>query len=313
MIHPYWDMSILQVEGLPADHPSIRLSLNDARELAVGREIFVIGIPPSTRGIRPTQQKLFQGLYGIKRLQPGALQGVANTASFGKVVRAAAHDCSTLGGNSGSAIFDLTTGEVLALHFGGQYHEKNYGVPSSEMARDSRVVDTGASFGGRPSGDPNDWRDWWKRADSGERDEGTTDDGAAPQPAGQPPRRQVAPAGGDGSVTIEVPLRITISLGQVVAGGVTVRAKRESVVETGLEALQMPFHDTDYSTRHGYDPHFLEGADGGNGQVPMPKAADPSVLARVQGGGNVLHYQNFSSLSGVSRCLPLRTSRASPS
>ena len=53
------------------------------------------------------------------------------------MVPAATHDCSTLGGNSGSAVIDLDTGEVLALHFGGLYHQKNYSVPSSELARDA--------------------------------------------------------------------------------------------------------------------------------------------------------------------------------
>ena len=180
MIHPYWDMSILEVEGLSAEHASIKLSLADAREMQRGHEIFVVGYPAyDPRNPDDAQRKLFQGVYGIKRLQPGALQGVEETASFGKMVRAAAHDCSTLGGNSGSAVFDLTNGEVLALHFGGQYHEKNFAVPSFEMARDSRVINAGATFSGVPPGDPNDWPDWWRLADSKAPDQGTKDNSAA--------------------------------------------------------------------------------------------------------------------------------------
>jgi V8-like Glu-specific endopeptidase len=41
--------------------------------------------------------------------------------SFEGVVKAMVHDSSTLGGNSGSAVIDTETGEVLALHFGGEY------------------------------------------------------------------------------------------------------------------------------------------------------------------------------------------------
>ena len=29
------------------------------------------------------------------------------------------HDCTTLGGNSGSVVLDLTTGEAVGLHFAG--------------------------------------------------------------------------------------------------------------------------------------------------------------------------------------------------
>ena len=77
------------------------------------------------------------------------------TSSFAKMVPAATHDCSTLGGNSGSAVIDLDTGEVLALHFGGLYHEKNYCVPAFELSRDDRVIATGIQFaGGAGGGEP---------------------------------------------------------------------------------------------------------------------------------------------------------------
>jgi hypothetical protein len=124
------------VNGLASDHPILELSLQDARQLDEGHEIFVVGYPAfDPRNPADTQQKVFDGKYGVKRLQPGALHGRVNTASFGNIVPAAAHDCSTLGGNSGSAVFDLSTGQVLALHFGGQYHRRNYAVPSHAMHR----------------------------------------------------------------------------------------------------------------------------------------------------------------------------------
>ena len=168
MIHPYWDMAILAVDGLPATRKPLRLSLKDARDM-VGHDIFVIGYPAfDGRNPADVQRNLFDGRYGVKRLQPGELQGGVKTASFGKQVPAATHDCSTLGGNSGSAVIDLDTGEVLALHFGGLYHQKNYSVPSSELARDARVIATGVKFAGEPAGGSNDWGGWWTRADATE-------------------------------------------------------------------------------------------------------------------------------------------------
>ncbi len=159
MIHPYWDMAILSVEGLPATRKPLSLSLKDARDL-VGHDIFVVGYPAfDGRNPSDVQQNLFDGHFGVKRLQPGALQGGMKTSSFAKMVPAATHDCSTLGGNSGSAVIDLDTGEVLALHFGGLYHEKNYCVPADELSRDDRVIATGIKFAGAAGGGSRDWDD----------------------------------------------------------------------------------------------------------------------------------------------------------
>ena len=46
------------------------------------------------------------------------------------------HDCSTLGGNSGSPVIDLETHRVLGLHFGGRYMEKNHAVPLWTLQND---------------------------------------------------------------------------------------------------------------------------------------------------------------------------------
>ena len=169
MIHPYWDMAILAVDNLPENRKPLKLSLLDARDL-VGHDIFVVGYPAfDPRNPADVQQDVMGGRYGVKRLQPGELQGGLKTASFGKLVPAATHDCSTLGGNSGSAVIDLNTGHVLGLHFGGRYQEQNYAVPASELARDRRVIDAGVTFAGTPEGGANTWADWWQNADAAER------------------------------------------------------------------------------------------------------------------------------------------------
>jgi endonuclease G, mitochondrial len=318
MIHPYWDMAILAVDGLPAALTPLRLSLTDARDLQ-GHDIFVLGYPAfDPRNPSDVQQDLFDGRYGVKRLQPGELQGGMKAASFGKIVPAATHDCSTLGGNSGSAVFDLDTGEAVALHFGGRYHEQNYAVPASELARDGRVIATGVAFAGTPVGGANEWSDWWRRADTGEAVPSDTSTPAAPAPditsPAQPQRATTTPSiyvpGGDGSVSIEIPLRITISLG-LPAGAAKDKAPgaTESVTDDGLEALREPFHDADYSGRTGYDSGFLNapGQDAALApvDVPMPVPADPAVLASTRSGGDTLHYQNFSIKMHVKRRLAL--------
>ena len=46
------------------------------------------------------------------------------------------HDCSTLGGNSGSSVIDLETNQVIGLHFGGRYLQGNSAVALWELTND---------------------------------------------------------------------------------------------------------------------------------------------------------------------------------
>lgn len=309
MIHPYWDMALLAVEGLTEGHPKLTLSQDDARDLN-GHTIFVVGYP-AFDGRNPTsvQQDVFRGKYGVKRLQPGELKGRMDTGSFGKVVPAATHDCSTLGGNSGSAVFDLATGNVLALHFAGLYHQRNYAVPVSELARDSRVVDAGVNFGDArpaPARESSPWQEWWTRADASEAPATAGSAGASAQgtsPASPPPAAPSGIAlGGNCSVSFEIPLRITVSLGQ---SGPTLTAisapgREGPAVEAEVEKV---IPDPDYSSRPGYDPGFL----GGDTPIRLPQAANPAVLASLKQGGTELKYQTFSVMMHAQRRLALLT------
>jgi endonuclease G len=309
MIHPYWDMAILAVDNLPPEHKSLKLSLKDARDLT-GHDIFVIGYPAfDPRNPADVQNNLFDGRYGVKRLQPGELQGGMKTASFGKMVPAATHDCSTLGGNSGSAVVGLDSGEVLALHFGGRYQEQNFGVPASELARDGRVVAAGVNFAGDAPGGANEWSSWWARADEGEavatvssKTASATDLSIATKAA-----TRVVSNGG-GAVTMVLPITITVALGTPGDSGAPVEAV-ESAAGDELEAMREPFRDTDFSSRRGYNPAFLNDPDQdpslGAVSVAMPEAQDQRVLARTKSGGDVLHYENFSVKMHAARRLAL--------
>lgn len=73
MIHPYWDMAILNVDGLPADK-MLRLSVKSPEDL-LGRNVVVIGYPArDDRNDLALQDKIFQGKYLVKRLQPGTVR-----------------------------------------------------------------------------------------------------------------------------------------------------------------------------------------------------------------------------------------------
>ncbi|ESX18020.1 DNA/RNA non-specific endonuclease [Mesorhizobium sp. LSJC264A00] len=314
MIHPYWDMAILEVEGLPDNITPLSLAVADARDM-LRQEVVAIGYPAfDNRNAVDVQTEIMRNRFQVKRLQPGMLQGGFNTESFGKIVSAATHDCSTTGGNSGTAMINLATGEVVALHFAGRYLERNYAVPTGALAKDQRVVDLGLNFAGAASGGPNDWGAWWNKADSGSPAEGVNlvEVGGAQQIPGV--ATQTPPSGGvvvspGGSVTFEVPLRITVSLGATPGHeAVTESVELEAAKPTPPGGAFVPKTVADYAGYKGYDEKFLSGGTKlAPVVVPMPEATDLSVLAQLKAGGTRLDYQNFSLKMQAKRRLALFT------
>ena len=285
MIHPYWDMALLRVDGLNG-HPPLVLSLVHPED-AVGREIAVVGYPAfDPRNDAAVQNQVFGGVYYIKRLQPGLIGRRRPIQSFENQVSATTHDSSTLGGNSGSAVIDATTGHVIALHFAGLYLDANFGVPTSELARDGRIIDTGINFAPGAQAEPGVSADAWQRADQEET--------AQPQPdptAGGQPRQ----AGG--VATWRIPIDITIRVGAAAQVPVVAADRVAEVTERMVE----PLHDEDYSSREGYQPDFLAVP------VPLPDATDLSLVARTGGGEHVLPYNHFSVVMNKRRRLALFT------
>ena len=311
LIHPYWDMAVLEVAGLEGRAP-LCLSLAAPEDL-INRDIAVVGYPGfDPRNNAAVQNEVFRGRYYIKRLQPGRLTGRRSQESYGKNVNAATHDASTLGGNSGSCVIDVRTGAVVALHFAGIYQDANFAVPASELARDSRVVDLGLNFSDEPEpDDPPEWQTFWLLADpGGERSPvvpetppnpptpGVTPDGPTVAAGGVGPA--IVSQGADGSVTWVVPLEVTVRVGApMTAGlpGVVVPAGAPAPVEAAVEV----FHDHDYGNRPGYDAEFL------GVEVALPAVTDESVAAKLEDGSMVLRYHHFSLVMHKKRRLALYT------
>lgn len=67
-------------------------------------------------------RRYFGDVYEKKRLSPG--QVISAQADDLK------HDCSTLGGNSGSPVVSLTTGKAIGLHYAGTFLVANHAVPA---------------------------------------------------------------------------------------------------------------------------------------------------------------------------------------
>lgn len=75
--------------------------------------------------IARAMEDIFGNIYDVKRFAPGEVVGLPHDAWY------LTHDCSTLGGNSGSAVLSIDGGEVVGLHFGGQFRKTNYAVKAS--------------------------------------------------------------------------------------------------------------------------------------------------------------------------------------
>ncbi|MEF9886527.1 trypsin-like serine peptidase [Streptomyces sp. P9-A4] len=132
-IHPDVDMALLRVEpSTDGGLPTPLAVAADAPASVPGRPVYVIGYPAwdGRRNEPESMRRIFMDVYNVKRLQPGT---ATDFTPGGLVMK---HDCSTLGGNSGSPVFDLTDHRVLGLHFGGRYRTGNFAVPLWELLDD---------------------------------------------------------------------------------------------------------------------------------------------------------------------------------
>lgn len=157
-----------------------------------------IGYPgySSTDHDSETLQRIFGNVHERKRISPGRLMGIEP--------RGLAHDCSTLPGSSGSLLVDLETGIAVGLHYRGRALEANHAVPASDILRlirerpwqgaglaDGSPVKTDPPISGSAKEDAAQGRTMATKASS------TT----------------VSVATVDGSITLTIPLEITVRLG----------------------------------------------------------------------------------------------------
>ena len=261
MIHPYWDMALLRVDNLPTDR-MLRLSVKSPEEL-LDHNVVVIGYPArDDRSDLALQDRVFTRTYNVKRLQPGFIRARAEIQSFENNVNAMTHDASTLGGNSGSAVVDIDSGDVVALHFAGEYLKANYAVPMYELARDGRVAPLLNFEGTLPP--TNDWAPAWR---SVEGTEGSPSAAAPPQPS--PPTRVIQlPSSSTDVSSWTIPLRVSVAIGRPSTAQPAGTAADQILDWDDGGAEEAIAIDPDYSNRPGFDPSFLETI-----AVPLPRVS----------------------------------------
>ena len=81
-------------------------------------------------------QLIFGDAFGIKRWSPGELVTDVGKIAADVHQRVMTHDASTLGGNSGSPVFDFhaVPDRVIGLHYAGRFREANYCHPTARIA-----------------------------------------------------------------------------------------------------------------------------------------------------------------------------------
>jgi endonuclease G len=273
------DLAFLRVS--PRNGAGLAAPINlSASPPEIEQLVAVIGYPARDSRIPDLRlmEEIFGDVFDKKRLAPGQISG------GGELM--VEHDCSTLGGNSGSVVLDLNSGEALAVHFAGRFLEANFAVPARIVA------DRLERLGRRPAP-------------------------PAPRPeTGQQPQTQAAepsPAAGSRAVTYTIPLHITIDLGEATAGQARSAAAParpaparpgETEEEEDDELLLVTeARPEDYEDRTGYDADFL----GGDANIPLPEIVrDASKVLTFQTNGATereLRYRHFSVVMNRERRL----------
>jgi len=121
-VHPTLDAVVLQIDPVTARPP---LTIN-AAAAAAGAQVAAIGYPFRDPIRNPLfSDAIFGGQYGIKRAAPGEVIGTGSSALY--------HDCSTLGGNSGSPLLSLDDATVVGLHRDGYFTYRNEAVDGASL------------------------------------------------------------------------------------------------------------------------------------------------------------------------------------
>lgn len=144
------DMALLEL-GPPENTDFVKpapLALS-SRPPSKGSKLAVIGYParpaiiaegetPSAgQELQSVLVNVFDDRFGFKRCAVGSYTAVPAGLSADALGRVVGHDAATLGGNSGSPLIELGTGQSLvsALHFLGEPRKSNYAHSMEKMAQ----------------------------------------------------------------------------------------------------------------------------------------------------------------------------------
>lgn len=107
-----------------------------------GTTVYTVGYPAwdGYRNDPQVMMRIFSNVFGVKRLQPGEVRKLFDERGI------LVHDCSTLGGNSGSCVVDLESNQVIGLHYGGKYRKGNVAVALWRLTDDPLLKKAKVNF-----------------------------------------------------------------------------------------------------------------------------------------------------------------------
>lgn len=147
LVHPEADLALVPVAGAsrgpePRLLPVPLVLAAGGGSMVEGRKVYAVGYPADDPQYPLSKNLLFKAIYNVKRLQPGQVMQVLTDRG------AVLHDCSTLGGNSGSCLVDLATNQVVGLHYAGYPHRANLAVALWGLVGDPLLREAGVRFYG---------------------------------------------------------------------------------------------------------------------------------------------------------------------
>lgn len=124
-VHNDLDIALLKIDKQKFTQTRQPLTV-DATPVQKGTQIVAVGYPFDDSKRNPLFiGALFKGKFGVKRAAPGEVSSTGSQAIY--------HDCSTLGGNSGSPLFSIRTARVVGLHRTGYFLYRNEAVDGASL------------------------------------------------------------------------------------------------------------------------------------------------------------------------------------
>jgi endonuclease G len=120
------DLALLRIDWAGQEpRPAIPLAASVEERMLVA----TVGYPArdSQTDTSEEMDRIFGSVYDVKRLAPGEIMQLNAARDL------FAHDCTTLGGNAGSVVCSMATGEAVGLHFAGSERVGNYAVSAPRI------------------------------------------------------------------------------------------------------------------------------------------------------------------------------------
>jgi endonuclease G len=269
------DLSLFEVE-ITSGNSKLAAPIELAVQIAATQNVATIGYPAyDSRIPEPSlMEDIFGKIYNKKRLAPGGVTEVQSKLIL--------HTCTTLGGNSGSAVIDLDSGKALGLHFSGSFLATNYAVRSDVV---KQLLDN-------------------VRSGKVTRSEPRIRKPTPPPIVSRGPSRLRQDSGGTASVTI--PVTVTVSLGNV-SGRTGMPQHYRPLPVTLADDSGGPVDGDeavaeDYCDRAGYQSDFLGGGKMTVGLPSVERAADDILDFLFNGKADTeLRYEHYSVVMSQSR------------